>query len=640
MKTAVDFLKEVGEVQEILIGLNKQTDSFFELVEGKKLTNEKKEQLDYIDSFLDQISLEKTNETRLALITRLVSLRDDSLIQVLKKANKSEAEIKLARETAYTWVSKFYESKNAEFLSIIGEQELLSNFYRTALNGMHKIGLKMTDWQPDWTRTIIDGVNQKLSDQFDGDSKKVVNYLNEKGLIDKGHHGNLGDRSYSVLVKDGEDWKSKAYVEVFPTHVGAVVKEINILKNDLGDCSDPAFHEKDAWINYLGALSIAFKEKNVHNLINKWADVDRKWMKISSPIQPAHPLEYYEDHYRQAVALEWDVRISNPEHSTKGFRKRKLEQMAEKFYLSFGLDNKVFEETVDFSISKLDSVQLHIGRIGLFYAADYCGLPSAQVVPNDELVSKEMGKKIFAFPDNILQTLRSRPFIRLGREVYGLDFLKKQREITFKNKALWFQIYDITTIGHEYGHILWTNEDTEAVMNKSGQYKNVEEWKATTGGLVSFFMDTEGESKDKDLCEHILGDVVKRSIGLIAWKETPEVLPYYMESLIHLKGLHDTGVINFDVDSQKLTIDLSQNKFEAIKQWYFDTYKKLVVDFYLPKNDPQTFLDNYVIKEGKFYESKDETLRAMSVWYWDLYKKYGREVDTSDNRDNYLPFDE
>ncbi|MCJ8344386.1 hypothetical protein MJH12_02515 [bacterium] len=66
----------------------------------------------------------------------------------------------------------------------------------------------------------------------------------------------------------------------------------------------------------------------------------------------------------------------------------------------------------------------------------------------------------------------------------------------------------------------------------------------------------------------------------------------------------------------------------------------MVVDFYLPKNDPQAFLDDYVIKVGKYYEPKDEVLQAMSVWYWDLYKKYGREVDTSDSRDNYLPFDE
>jgi hypothetical protein len=35
-------------------------------------------------------------------------------------------------------------------------------------------------------------------------------------------------------------------------------------------------------------------------------------MKIKTPIQIGHPLEYYEDHFRKAVALEWDIRLTNP----------------------------------------------------------------------------------------------------------------------------------------------------------------------------------------------------------------------------------------------------------------------------------------------------------------------------------------
>ena len=33
-----------------------------------------------------------------------------------------------------------------------------------------------------------------------------------------------------------------------------------------------------------------------------------------------------------------------------------------------------------------------------------------KVVPNDEIVSLEEGKKIFAFSDEILQTSRAKPF--------------------------------------------------------------------------------------------------------------------------------------------------------------------------------------------------------------------------------------
>ncbi|MFC1798041.1 hypothetical protein ACFLY2_02705 [Patescibacteria group bacterium] len=34
-------------------------------------------------------------------------------------------------------------------------------------------------------------------------------------------------------------------------------------------------------------------------------------MSIKTPFQIAHPLEFYEDKYRKAVAPEWDLRILN-----------------------------------------------------------------------------------------------------------------------------------------------------------------------------------------------------------------------------------------------------------------------------------------------------------------------------------------
>jgi len=34
-------------------------------------------------------------------------------------------------------------------------------------------------------------------------------------------------------------------------------------------------------------------------------------MSIKTPFQISHPLEFYEDKYRKAVAPEWDLRILN-----------------------------------------------------------------------------------------------------------------------------------------------------------------------------------------------------------------------------------------------------------------------------------------------------------------------------------------
>jgi len=52
-------------------------------------------------------------------------------------------------------------------------------------------------------------------------------------------------------------------------------------------------------------------EKDVNTLVAKWALVDETWMQIKTPFQISHPLEFYEDKYRKAVAPEWDLRIQN-----------------------------------------------------------------------------------------------------------------------------------------------------------------------------------------------------------------------------------------------------------------------------------------------------------------------------------------
>ena len=37
---------------------------------------------------------------------------------------------------------------------------------------------------------------------------------------------------------------------------------------------------------------------------------------------------------------------------------------------------------------------------------------------------------------------------------------------------------------------------------------------------------------------------------------------------------------------------------------------------------------------------RDEKINLMSKWYWDMYQKYGRELDDLDSKDNYRPFDD
>ena len=54
-----------------------------------------------------------SEDLRFALVTRLVNLRDDSLVQVLKKLEKSEKEIIEIQEKAYQFVKKYWHENRS-----------------------------------------------------------------------------------------------------------------------------------------------------------------------------------------------------------------------------------------------------------------------------------------------------------------------------------------------------------------------------------------------------------------------------------------------------------------------------------------------------------------------------------------------
>ena len=618
------FLEDLQKLYDFITQQKENINKLFEHLENKKF-----DKLTIIDDFAKSLGLAITDELRVALLTRLINLRDDSLVQVLKKLDKTDTDITKYQELSYIFVKDFYLNQHKEVLNFLEEQNLLTPFYQEIFKGVYSVGVVMSSWQVSWTNLIINSINKELLDKFDGDSSKVMNYLEQNNLFDKGHGGEVADRSYSVLKKDGEGYKSIAYITAFKKEVTEVVNKLENFVDRLIELEDNIYNQKWQYIEYLQKLIIAFSEDKTDKLVSKWADVDRAWMSITTPIQIGHPLEYYEDHFRKAVALEWDIRVTNPSLQNNTQRVIKIKSMFENIYDDIDI-KQTYKSIYDFSLLSLDKVQLYLGRAGLFFASEFNGLFSAQVVPNDEIVSKELGKKIFAFSDDILQTQRAKPFLELSKKVFPQWFLKEDREFLFNETKKWHQVYDITTIGHEFGHILWCDDTTEAVMNKTANFKNIEEFKATTGGLVSFFIDSSED--EKELERFVINDTLKRAVGLIAWKEVDEVQPYYCEGLIHLKGLFDSGILDFD---DTLTIDKSKENIEKLKQWYIDTYKELA-KFYLEKNDATIFLEQFAKKDGKYFKPTDKKIAKFVEYYFELYKQIGQKVDYSVKKEDYI----
>ena len=616
------FYDDLKRVYQLVQKRDDKIRSFYDAIDAKD-----KEKEIIINDFLTTLNLPINSQNQMALVSRLVTLRDDLLSQSFKKANFSEEEIIQKKEEAYLWVANIHTKAHQELIDEIFEKELLTPFYREIFSGTHEVGKRFSSWQSSWTAHIINGVNRELYQYFNGDEEKIFEMLNIKDLHDLSIDGQKGDRSYSVIVKnqDGE-YIHKAYSRAFATEVTEVLKALAEFKNNLLKLDDEVFEQEKVYTEYLQAIIEALAEVDRAKLIPRWAEVDRRWMRVTAPIQIGHPLEYYEDHYRKAVALEWDIRIVNPDSNADKI-KDDISLMYQSIFNELKNDLKESQKIYDNTNANINRVQLYLGRPALYYGAEFCGLFSAQVVPNDETVTKEEGKKIFAFADNVLESQRAKPFMKIHSIVFPKEFLDSSRELMFKKEKLWHEVYNITTIGHEYGHILWLDEDSERLMNQSGNFKNIEEFKATTGGLMAFF-----HNQQENLKEYVLNDTIKRAVGLIAWRETAEVEPYYCEGLIHLHGLFESGVLKFE---NKLKIDMSEDAYNRAKEWYQKTYKDLALH-YLRKEDATDFLKRYAQKEGKYWMPVDKKVNYFVKYYWNLHQDIGQIIDEESSKEDWI----
>lgn len=571
--------------------------------------------LQTLESLSEKIGLKPEKEVLMAVCDRVVNLKEGSIIQVMKKYQKSNSEILIARRVLLNFVSDFYAKKHQELLTEVQKRKLFNEFYREILIGVHHIGLMMNQFFESWQNILIDGINKNIQKKYgDEESLRILAPSIDKEEIE----GKMicSDRSYSIPKKLGDTFVSFPYSLAFDIEIKGISGSISKLISKLQILQDDMYHKKDSYINYFNALKEAFEEQNSENLIKKWREVDRCWMQIDTPFQIGHPLEYYEDRYRHAVAPEWDLRISNPD---KLFDDR-VESSIKKMFLSVSEELHAPQNLINFVQDALGNVKIYNGLPALYYGADMNGLFSAQVVPNDEVVSKKFGKKIFAFGDKIIQSARSKPKMKLSYETFEENYLQEAREILFENENLWHLVYDITTNGHEFGHILWIQEDTQRKMNIDGEFKNIEEFKATCGGLVAFFKSNYTSSE----FEAVMSDSIRRGVGLMAWREQEEVLPYYCEGLIHLYGAFQSGVLEFIAD-RRPTLKVNKEKYMNLKEWYLQTYISLA-QHYIQKLPSGDWLSKFVGKKDKLYFSTSKSSNDFIEWYWKRYCEIGQEV--------------
>lgn len=582
---------------------------------NKSFKHSENETLAMLTKLCQQVGLENNKSSLMAMCDRLINLKEGPIIQELKRHKKSEDEILFAKRFLLGFVSDFYAKRHQNLLEIMEKEKLFSEFYREILIGTHKIGLAMNKFFSSWQSQLIDDFNKNMQKKYgDDEALKLLAPSVDKEMCE----GKLihSDRSYSVAQKSGDEYIGIPYALAYETEILNIDKAIKELLGKLEILDDENYDKKQAYVLYFKALKRAFEERNKDNLIKRWREVDVCWMSIDTPFQIGHPLEYYEDRYRHAVAPEWDMRFSNPDKISDSRVPNSIKTMFEKKSIELSAKTSL----IDFVCKALEGVKLYSGIPALYYGANMNGLFSAQVVPNDEVVSKQYGKKIFAFGDKIIESAKSKPKMKLAYEVFENSYLQQARDILFDDAKMWHLVYDITTNGHEFGHILWIQEDTQRLMNVDGEFKNIEEFKATCGGLVAFFLSDYSQEE----FDAVMSDTIRRSVGLMAWREQEEVLPYYCEGLIHLFGAFVSGVLEFD-PTTKSVLRVNKNEYESLKQWYLQTYNSLA-SHYIMKLPAGEWLKKFIQKTNKDYHLNLLNANVFVEWYWKRYKEIGHEI--------------
>ncbi len=571
---------------------------------------------------LEICGFESGDTARIAVLRRIVDLKEDPLLQEFRRLGYDEARQRELKSKMYDFTREIHESMHAALITEAGAQGILQPFYLELLKGVHRIGLVLSEMQKSWQALIIEGTNKRLQQEFSS-LAQAKEFLLREELFMRTPHGEICERCYGAIVQRDGKSQMVPYAVAFADETAKLQSEFSDLLERLVTLAED--ESELAYVAYLSKLKQAFCEKDASAVIGAWRDAEIAWMDIKTPLQIGHPLEYYEDAYTHAVALEWDVRLAGAyEFSAEEFKARVSESF-ERAYEKIGANNAVMHSLV---LSNIAKTQLYVCAPLIYYGADLNGLFSAQVVPNDEFVSTNCGKKIFAFVNFVYESAKAKPFMRLSSEIFELEYLNFGREILFKKPQIWRRVYEISTIGHEFGHIFFIDADTEARMNRSGLFKLIEEYKATTGGLVNFFFHEEEE-----FCLPVLDELIRRAVGLIAWQRVEELKPYYCEALIHLSLLFASGVLKFD--GMRLAVKFDRAGYESFKSACLQNYEELA-QLYCDKKDAAEFLSRFAELSDGVYLPREAQVREFVKFYYSRYEAIGNETDPSNERAKWL----
>lgn len=592
-----------------------------------ELNNDAKERLYGLYDDLDNEIIKKGLEIcgfddkishKIAILRRICDLRDEAIEVEFKNLHFNDDKIAHLKNAMYQYTRQIHENSHSLLIEKIKAEKILDDFNLAILEGMHKIGVVLNEIEQIWENEVEK--NAKIFSKM----QNAFEFIRKHSLFQTNKFGKKADRIYALAKFNEINGEISAQIVPYAQLFNRFGLD-EIFNKMLVNLKKFAKNDQNfAYIDYFEKLKIALFQNDNNKIIDSWQEAEISWMKCKSELQIGHFLEYYEDNFTHSVALEWDIRLKEQSDFDENLFKNNIKSTFETIFAKVSNDEKMRQNV----LCNIEKTQIYISTPLIYYAANLNGLFSAQVVPNDEFVSTKYGKKIFAFVNFVYKNAKAKPFMKISSQIFSQDFLNFGREILFKKPEIWKKVYEISTIGHEFGHILFIDENSENLMNVSGKFKLIEEYKATLGGLVNFFLHEE-----ESLKMPVFAELIKRSVSLIAQQRANSILPYYTECLIHLSLLFKSGVLGFD--GQNLSLDFSQNGYEKFKEISLKNYENLA-KFYSKKQDCALFLEKFASLKNGIFLPNDAKTREFVEFYYALFEKIGNEIDTNAQKSKWL----
>ncbi len=209
---------------------------------------------------LEICGFESGDTARIAVLRRIVDLKEDPLLQEFRRLGYDEAQQRELKSKMYDFTREIHEGMHAALIAEAGAHGILQLFYLELLKGVHRIGLVISDMQKSWQALIIEGANKRLQKEFSS-LAQAKEFLLQEELFMRTPHGEICERCYGAIVQREGKFQMVPYAVAFADETAKLQSEFSDLLERLVTLAED--ESELAYVAYLSKLKQPFAKRTL-----------------------------------------------------------------------------------------------------------------------------------------------------------------------------------------------------------------------------------------------------------------------------------------------------------------------------------------------------------------------------------------